>query len=266
MLQDQFTLNQNSFIMSKEKIIYKHTEDAHHNDNSPSEIIPILIKNFNPKSVIDIGCGVGNFLREFKKNGINDILGIDGDWTDLDEIEKNIGKENFLNYNLNHIYFPTKKFDLAISLEVAEHIDGKYSDNFIETLSNCSDNIVFSAAIPLQGGQNHINEQWNEYWIEKFNKKEYVMVDFLKSYLWENSNVFWWYKQNILFFTKTPELYINKNINQLKNLIHKELFELKTKELEVLRKKNIEYNKIINGKYSWKFYLKNLITSLNEKK
>ena len=97
MLQDQFTLNQNSFIMSKEKIIYKHTEDAHHNDNSPSEIIPILIKNFNPKSVIDIGCGVGNFLREFKKNGINDILGIDGDWTDLDEIEKNIGKENFLN-------------------------------------------------------------------------------------------------------------------------------------------------------------------------
>ena len=51
MLQDQFTLNQNSFIMSKEKIIYKHTEDAHHNDNSPSEIIPILIKNFNHKTI-----------------------------------------------------------------------------------------------------------------------------------------------------------------------------------------------------------------------
>lgn len=248
-----------------EKTIYKHTEDVHHSDKSPSVIVPILVENFKPKSVVDIGCGVGNFLREFKKVGINNVLGIDGDWADLNEIENNIGKENFINYNLNNVYLPKQKFDLAISLEVAEHIDKEYSDNFIETLSNCSDNIVFSAAIPLQGGQNHINEQWNEYWIDKFNKKGYVVVDFLKSYFWENPNVFWWYKQNILFFTKSPELYIDKNKNQLKNLIHKELFELKTKELENLRKINFEYNKIVNGKYNWKFYLKNLINSLKDK-
>lgn len=249
--------------MNTEKKVYVHTPNVHHNDNSPMEIVPILAQILKPKSVIDIGCGVGNFLREFKNNGIEDILGVDGEWADLDEIERNVGKNKFISYNLNNIYQPGMKYDLATSFEVAEHIDDKFANNFVETLTNCSDNIVFSAAIPLQGGQNHINEQWNEYWVEKFDKLGYTCVDFLKPYFWRNENVFWWYKQNILFFTRTPKLYHDKlDVNKLDNVIHKDLFMLKTAELELLRKTKIEYERILSGGYTWKFYFKNLIKSL----
>jgi SAM-dependent methyltransferase len=249
--------------MNIEKKVYVHTPDVHHNDNSPKEIVPIIAQILKPKSVIDIGCGVGNFLREFKNNGIEDILGVDGEWADLDEIERNVGKNNFISYNLNNIYQPGMKYDLAISFEVAEHIDDNFANNFVKTLTNCSDNIVFSAAIPLQGGQNHINEQWNEYWIDKFDKLGYTCIDFLKPYFWDNENVFWWYKQNILFFTTTPKLYQDKlDVNKLDNVIHKDLFKLKTAELELLRKTKIEYESIVSGRYTWKFYFKNLIKSL----
>lgn len=248
--------------MKNTEIVYKHYSEAHHKDQSPSEIVPILIENFNPSSVIDIGCGVGNFLREFKNNGVKDVCGLDGDWADLIEINKNIGLENFVTINLNDSYKTGKKYDLALCLEVAEHIDKQYADNLMQTINNSSENVVFSAAIPFQGGQNHINEQWNEYWIEKFNSYGYKVIDFLKPYLWENSNVFWWYKQNILFFTKHPESFKNVSKNTLSNPIHSELFELKTKELEHLRNIKVEYQKILNAQYSWKFYLKSFLKTL----
>jgi SAM-dependent methyltransferase len=249
--------------MSIDKKVYEHFHMVHHNDNSPQEVVPILAQIFNPKSVIDIGCGVGNFLREFKKNGIEEILGVDGEWADFDEIQRNLGKDKFISYDLKDVFKPQMKFDLATSFEVAEHIDEKYANNFVTTLTNCSDNIVFSAAIPLQGGQNHINEQWNEYWISKFDKLGYTCIDFLKPYFWENENVFWWYKQNILFFTRTPNLYQDKfEVNKLSNVIHKEIFELKTLELESLRKTKLEFESVVTGGYSWKFYCKNLVKSL----
>ncbi|WP_312090332.1 methyltransferase domain-containing protein [Chryseobacterium sp.] len=242
--------------------IYKHTADVHHSDSSPEQIVPTLKNIFSPKSVIDIGCGVGNFLREFVKNDISDIRGVDGEWADLKEIENNIGQNNFVSFNLNNVYNPNKKYDLAISLEVAEHIDKLYADNFVQTLVNCSDNIVFSAAIPLQGGQNHINEQWNEYWVEKFEKHGYKLVDFLKPYFWDNDNIFWWYKQNILFFTKTPDRFTEFKINKLTNPVHKELFALKVSELEVLRKRNIQYTNLLESQKNWKYNLKYLLKSI----
>lgn len=252
--------------MNIEKKVYEHNHDVHHNDNSPMEIVPILVDLFKPESVVDIGCGVGNFLREFKKNGVKEILGVDGAWADLEEIERNIGKSDFIDFNLESVFKPTRKYDLATSFEVAEHIDEVYANNFVETLTNSSDNIVFSAAIPRQGGQNHLNEQWNEYWIEKFDKKGFKCIDFLKPYFWNNKNIFWWYKQNILFFTRTPKLYEeNTNINTLDNVIHKELFDLKTNELEFLRQEQIQFESVLNGGYSWRFYLKNFIKSVRNK-
>jgi SAM-dependent methyltransferase len=242
--------------------IYFHTEDVHHNDLSPSEIVPVLYSIFKPKSVVDIGCGIGNFLREFKKNGVNEILGIDGPWTDLSEINKNIGKGNYVCHDLKSPLVLNKKFDLAISLEVAEHVEKKSSKEFIQTLANSSDNIVFSAAIPLQGGQNHINEQWNDYWIHLFKEKGFIVIDFLKVFYWNNPKIFWWYKQNILFFTKNPEKFNSKKINHLNNVIHPDLYLLKTIELDYLRNVNKEYIKILKSEYKISFYLKRLIISI----
>lgn len=233
---------------------YIHSDDFHKEDKSPKIICPVLYNIFKPKSVVDIGCGIGNFLNQFKKLGVEKILGLDGIWADKYQISNNISLDNFIEYNLDEVFTPNQKYDIAISLEVAEHIDEKYADNFIKTLTNCSDNIVFSAAIPLQGGQNHLNEQWNNYWIKKFELNDYVCMDFLRNEIWDYEDVFWWYKQNILFFTKTPEKYLGYQLNKLSDPIHKELFNVKTKELEKLRGAAEKIDMMNNGGYPLSFY------------
>lgn len=234
------------------KTRYVHELNIHHEDKSPNEIVPILQKIFNPTSVVDIGCGVGNFLREFKAKGVETITGIDGAWADKEEISRNIQFDNFEEWDLTKEWQPEVIYDLAISLEVAEHIEPEFADTFVKTLTNCSDNIVFSAAVPGQGGQNHINEQWNDYWIEKFAEKGFVKIDFLKPYFWNNKDIFWWYKQNILFFTKTPEKYAQFQDNGLFNIVHKDLFQ------KVVR----DYENISTGKYPWRFYVHQLLNKL----
>lgn len=241
---------------------YNHDEIFHHKDKSPILIVPKLYEIFKPKTVIDIGCGIGNFLREFKASGVEEIFGVDGGWADKDEIDKNISIKNFVEYNLDKEFKPDKKYDLAISLEVAEHINSLYADDFVKTLTNCSNNIIFSAAVPLQGGQHHLNEQWNDYWKIKFEKEGYTCIDFLKPYFWNNNEIFWWYKQNILFFTKTPENYTNYISNELLNVIHPDLFKIKTKDLASLNQVKFDYQAFLDGGRSFSFYIKILLKKI----
>ncbi len=185
----------------KKKPPYIHDTNIH-NGESAKEVVPILIELFKPKSVVDVGCGLGDWLHEFKKNKIEDILGIDGDWVSKQNLF--ISRKFFLEKNLTTELNLNKKFDLAISLEVAEHIPQHAADTFIKTLTSLSDNIIFSAAIPGQGGQNHLNEQWHEYWISKFEKHGFYFHDIIRPLIWKNEKVEWWYKQNIFYFSKTP--------------------------------------------------------------
>ncbi len=68
---------------------YKHSEVIH-NLSAPNQIVPLLMEICNPKSVIDVGCGVGTFLSVFKKHGVNDVLGIDGSWTNRELLAKHL--------------------------------------------------------------------------------------------------------------------------------------------------------------------------------
>ena len=199
---------------------------------SANIIIPMAIELVKPKSVIDIGCGIGAFLSCFRENGIEDILGIDGDYVDLNNIL--IPRDKFSPYDLSKKYNVGRKFDLAVSLEVAEHIQKESAEVFIDNLVNLSDVILFSAAIPGQGGTSHVNEQWPTYWAEIFKKRGYYPVDCLRKKIWDKPEVSWWYKQNIMFFVKEECLnnygfedqYIKKNFSQL-SLVHPELWQLK---------------------------------------
>lgn len=64
-----------------------------------------------------------------------------------------------------------KKYDLALSFELAEHLPERYADNLVDTLANAGDTIVMTAATPGQGGTHHVNEQPREYWYEKFQSR-----------------------------------------------------------------------------------------------
>src|SRR6185295_2140887 len=121
-----------------------------------------IIKLFHPSSVLDVGCGLGHFLKVFIDSGINDVTGVEGPW--LDNSKLVIDNELIQIKDLEEPFDLERKFDIALCLEVAEHISEHAAEQFIKTLTVHSDVIIFSAAIPEQGGQNHINEQWIEYW------------------------------------------------------------------------------------------------------
>ncbi len=87
-----------------------------------------------------------------------------------------------------------------MSLEVAEHLPPECAEAFVDELISLSPVILFSAAIPKQGGEDHVNEQWPEYWAEKFQQRGYQIVDYLRRIIWSNPKVACYYKQNILIF------------------------------------------------------------------
>ncbi|HKM40321.1 MAG TPA: methyltransferase domain-containing protein, partial [Patescibacteria group bacterium] len=181
---------------------YKHDEKLH-NKKAATAFLPILFKHIIPKSVIDIGCGLGTWLKVLEENGIKDIIGVDGNHIDKSKLQ--IDEKNFILHDLNTPFSINRKFDLVINLEVAEHLSEQSADILIETLTNLSNTILFSAALPFQGGQNHINEQPFSYWIKKFNKKGFIVKDVFRNEIWNNKEIEWWYKQNIFLIKKSEE-------------------------------------------------------------
>ncbi|MDX2050511.1 MAG: methyltransferase domain-containing protein [Rickettsiaceae bacterium] len=168
--------------------------------NSANELVPIITKILNPKSVLDIGCGVGTWLKQFQDAGITDYNGVDGPYVKKEQFLAN--KDKLIHHDLQTTLDLQKKYDIVISLEVAEHIDEKYADIFIDNLTRHSDCIVMSAAIPLQGGTYHVNEQWPDYWIRKMNIKGFKVYDLLRPIIWNNSAIDYYYRQNILVYSK----------------------------------------------------------------
>lgn len=168
----------------------------------------------------------GAWLSVFRQLGVENTLGVDGNWVDKDKLY--IDKKFFLEKNLTEPLSLNRKFDLAMSLEVAEHLPESAADTFVETLTKLSDNIVFSAAIPNQGGQNHINEQWHTYWIEKFEARGFYCNDIIRPVIWNNPNVEYWYAQNMLYFTADKNFTSNTS---LINIIHPTLFEHRNRQI-----------------------------------
>lgn len=174
-----------------------HHYDDFHRPTSAREIVPYLMELARPASVVDIGCGLGQWLLTFQDHGVREILGLDGDHVPREKLF--IAADNFQAFDLRRGRYADvgRKFDLAISLEVAEHIEPEFTDNFLDLLTSLSDVIAFSAAIPGQTGENHHNEQPPQYWAERFDRRGYVMLDAFRDKYWENENVNWWYRQNM---------------------------------------------------------------------
>jgi SAM-dependent methyltransferase len=166
--------------------------------DSAREILPIIIDLLKPASMVDVGCGAGYWLAAATELGVNDILGVDGGWVLKTQLA--IPREKFVEHDLRTPLKLGRKFDVALSLEVAEHLPESQALTFAETLCELADRLVFSAAIPGQGGRHHINEQWPSYWAELFRGYGYECYDVLRSRIWDNPRVMWYYAQNCLIF------------------------------------------------------------------
>lgn len=205
---------------------------------SARQVVPLVLELSRPSSVIDVGCGVGIWLSVFKELGIKDCMGIDGDYVDRSSLE--ILLDEFQPFDLENSLALGRTFDLVVSLEVAEHLPEECAETFVDSLTRLGDVILFSAAIPLQGGTHHVNEQWPDYWATHFLNRGYAPIDCLRKRFWRNDDVEWWYVQNILFFVKKSSLsnyphlstgYYDAALDQL-SLVHPRLYTTKTKGLQ----------------------------------
>ena len=180
------------------KAYYKHLQKGWR--RSAKQIVPEILELIQPKHVIDVGCGVGIWLSVFKECGVENIWGVDGDYVDKKMLQ--IPEERFLSLDLKKPFRMDRQFDLVVSLEVAEHLPSECAETFVDSLTRLGPVILFSAAIPLQGGTHHINEQWPDYWAKYFQEKGYVVIDCIRKKIWQNDNVRWFYAQNILMFVR----------------------------------------------------------------
>jgi len=172
-------------------------------DGSASLIAPWLIDMFKPISVIDVGCGTGHWLNSFLVHGVKNITGIDGSYVPLDQLQ--ISEAHFIAHDLSERIEIHQEFDLAICLEVAEHLPIGRSETLVRDLCALSPIVVFSAAVPMQGGTGHINEQWPEFWADLFKKEGRLLLDCIRNQFWNHPDVAFHYSQNALVFV-TPEL------------------------------------------------------------
>jgi len=178
---------------------------------SSVKIIPHILALLRVKSVVDVGCGAGSWLKAFRENGVKDIYGIDGNRTRVLDIDNNC----FTQIDLNEPFNLSRQFDLAVSVEVAEHLLKERADSFVKDLTRLATVVLFSAAIPGQDGNHHVNEQWPEYWAEKFKKEGYVAFDFLRMKIWSDSDIMWWYRQNIMLYARKDIVKKNTKLSKL---------------------------------------------------
>jgi SAM-dependent methyltransferase len=165
---------------------------------SARTVVPIVMELIQPGSVADIGCGIGTWLAVFAENGVADYIGIDGDYVDRSQLL--IPPERFVGRDLAEPIELDRRFDLAVSLEVAEHLPAASARVLVGSLVRLAPVVLFSAAVPGQGGTHHVNEQWPSYWASFFAEHGFVLVDAVRPRIWEKKDVAWWYRQNTLLF------------------------------------------------------------------
>lgn len=226
------------------ELVYNDAFYKNRNKNSEyaaEQILGIVFKELSlkPYSVIDIGCGVGTWLRVAKeKYGATCVIGVDGDYVPkkyLQIEEKEFLTENIEQYTAECLYQynQNNRYDLAISLEVAEHIDKRYAKIFVKKLCDLSDAICFSAAVPKQGGDAHINEQRLSYWKALFEENGYLIGDVIRADIWNDRKIPIWYRNNVVLFYRKGVIRLKtSHAKYIGDIIHPDMYEQKIRSYE----------------------------------
>jgi SAM-dependent methyltransferase len=161
-------------------------------------VVRVALGGRLPTSVLDVGCGPGVWLAEWRRLGVRDIVGVDGDYVPDNALA--IPASAFRPTDISQPFDLGQRFDLVECLEVAEHVPEAHSETLIDNLCSHGDLIVFSAAIPGQGGRFHVNEQPYEYWRSKFETRGYSVFDSARRPVIGLKQIEPWYRFNTFVF------------------------------------------------------------------
>lgn len=175
-----------------------------------SKIVLDICENIN--SVVDVGCGIGVWPNAFAEHGVSVAHGVDGNYIGKEMLLLN--KESFYEQDLREPLRLSRRYDLACSLEVAEHLPPSRALSFVEDLTKLAPIVLFSAAIPGQGGANHVNEMWQHHWARLFNQFNFKTVDHIRPIVWSMEDLQVCYRQNTLLYVHESVLETNSRLKE----------------------------------------------------
>lgn len=167
---------------------------------SASHVVPLVLRELSLRSVLDVGCGAGAWLSVYGNLGVEDYVGVDGAYVQPESLL--IPAQCFQPQDITQEFDLGRQFDIVQCLEVGEHLPGRFSATLVDNLVRHGDRIVFSAATPGQGGENHINEQTHEFWRQLFASHDYKPFDAFRPMIKGVPEVESWYRRNMVLYVK----------------------------------------------------------------
>lgn len=186
--------------------LYSEEYFANAIDGGAAKSAPIiaadLIEAIHPRSVVDVGCGTGQLLMAFRDQQVP------GRGLEFAPAGIKICKSRGLDvqrFDIEHDQPVDWRADLVVSTEVAEHLPPHAADRYVDLLCGIAATVFITAAIPGSTGTDHVNEQPNSYWIEKFSRRGYQFMED-QSHRWRREwkakNVQDWYYASAMLFKK----------------------------------------------------------------
>lgn len=171
---------------------------------SAEVMLPFVIELTGATSLVDVGCGVGGWLSVARAHGVERVRGFDGDYVNRAWLR--IPQDDFQARDLTQPISSDETFDLAMSLEVAEHLPASRAASFVADLCALAPVVFFSAAQPHQGGTDHINEQYLDFWVPLFEKQGFELIDCCRPRFWDEAGIEYYYGQNGVIFARPGHL------------------------------------------------------------
>ncbi len=179
---------------------YRHTHEIDGAVVASELIVPMVLKQLPPiQSVLDVGGGAGAWAAAFKRAGVAKVL-VQDDASAANHAL--VTATEFESVDFRQKFPAPRQVDLVVCLEVAEHLPASRSAELVDYLTNCSDRLFFSAAIPGQGGVGHINCQAHDYWLDIFKNLGYSVFDSIRPLIATNSSIPYWYRQNLFLLSR----------------------------------------------------------------
>jgi SAM-dependent methyltransferase len=167
---------------------------------SARAVAPIVKRNLKPSSILDVGCGAGAWVLAYAESGVGEVVGVDASYVRPDRLL--FDPSRFHAINVAGVFRMGRTFDVVQCLEVAEHLEPAASKTLVNNLVAHAPVVLFSAAPPGQGGENHINERPYEYWRDMFQAQGYALFDFLRPQIRLRRSIEHWYRYNMLMFAR----------------------------------------------------------------